>query len=426
MLDYIEWIVPSLSNQTYEIILITKAQHLDSNKNFISDIYNEVKSLDGNWSEQINDSEYVRVTFEKNLTNVNDITIYPRTVSGTPRIEVYEVNKSELIAEFTNIIDNEYNKVYLINLNGSQNTFDLKIVGGSVEFDYIVDPYSGPINGIWMNLSGNDTDDWVGTSGVFSLEINTNNNLIYTGGAGGKFGVYNHSNGVWMDLSGNDTYPGTTDWAGANDIYGIAVNPNDNLIYTGLTGKFGVYNHSNGVWMDLSGNISGFGGSVVRSLSVNTNDNLVYTGIDNGKFGVYNHSNGVWMDLSANDTYPGTTNWAGTSHVYGIAVNTDNNLIYTGLNNGKFGVYNHSLSQDFGTAPRISIAVPSNNSFTNNNLQDINFTASDTNLNTCWYGNDTYTANTTLANCNTNITTLIWSEGQHNVTVYANDSLNNV
>ena len=62
-LDYIEWIVPSLSNQTYELILITKAQHLDSNRNFISDIYEEVKALDNNWSEQINDSEYVRVTF---------------------------------------------------------------------------------------------------------------------------------------------------------------------------------------------------------------------------------------------------------------------------------------------------------------------------------------------------------------------------
>src|SRR3989339_1454229 len=103
MLDYVEWIVPSLSNQTYEIILITKAQHLDSNRNFISDIYDEVKTLDNNWSEQINDSEYVRVTFEKNLTNVNDITIYPRTTNGTPKIEVYEFNKSELIAEFNSI-----------------------------------------------------------------------------------------------------------------------------------------------------------------------------------------------------------------------------------------------------------------------------------------------------------------------------------
>ncbi len=78
LVSHIEWIVPSLSNQTYELILITKAQHLDSNKNFISDIYEEVKALDGNWSEQINDSEYVRVTFEKNLTNQNDITIYAK------------------------------------------------------------------------------------------------------------------------------------------------------------------------------------------------------------------------------------------------------------------------------------------------------------------------------------------------------------
>ncbi len=78
LVSRIEWIVPSLSNQTYEIILISKAEHLDSNKNFISDIYEQVKSLDGNWSERINDSEYVRVTFEKNLTNENDITIYAK------------------------------------------------------------------------------------------------------------------------------------------------------------------------------------------------------------------------------------------------------------------------------------------------------------------------------------------------------------
>ena len=78
LVSRIEWIVPSLSNQTYELILISKAEHLDSNKNFISDIYEQVKSLDGNWSEQINDSEYVRVTFEKNLTSENDITIYAK------------------------------------------------------------------------------------------------------------------------------------------------------------------------------------------------------------------------------------------------------------------------------------------------------------------------------------------------------------
>ncbi|MBI2042800.1 hypothetical protein HYT25_00225, partial [Candidatus Pacearchaeota archaeon] len=76
--DYVEWIAPSLSEQTFEIILVSKAEHLDENKNFISDIYEQVKELDGIWSEEIPDTHYVRVTFEKNLTNENDITIYPR------------------------------------------------------------------------------------------------------------------------------------------------------------------------------------------------------------------------------------------------------------------------------------------------------------------------------------------------------------
>ncbi|MFH1592832.1 MAG: Hint domain-containing protein, partial [Candidatus Woesearchaeota archaeon] len=97
-------------------IIITKAKHLDFNRSFISDIYEEVKELDGNWSETIPSGDYVRVTFERNLTRENDITIYPRTVNGTPKIEVYEEDKNELIAEFSNLTDNEYNKVYLTGL----------------------------------------------------------------------------------------------------------------------------------------------------------------------------------------------------------------------------------------------------------------------------------------------------------------------
>src|SRR3989339_295331 len=45
--DYIEWIVPHLSNQTYDIIYITKAEHLDENRTFIEDISDDVKYLDG-------------------------------------------------------------------------------------------------------------------------------------------------------------------------------------------------------------------------------------------------------------------------------------------------------------------------------------------------------------------------------------------
>ena len=142
--DYIEWVAPHLSNQTFTIIVIVKAEHLDSNKNFISNIYESVKELDGNWSEAIPSQHYVRVTFEKNLTYENDITIYPRIVNGTPRIEVYEKNKTEIIAEFGSVTENEYNKVYLTGLNESQDTFDLRILDGELEFDHIIDPTAGP------------------------------------------------------------------------------------------------------------------------------------------------------------------------------------------------------------------------------------------------------------------------------------------
>ncbi len=139
LIDYIEWIVPSLSNETY-IIEIIQAEHLDSERNFISDIYEEVYKLDNIWSETIPSGDYVRVTFEQELDNTRDITVYPRIVSGTPRIEVYEINGAEIIAEFTNINSYQYNKVLLTNLEGTQDTFDLLILDGDLEFDHVLDP----------------------------------------------------------------------------------------------------------------------------------------------------------------------------------------------------------------------------------------------------------------------------------------------
>ncbi len=138
--DYVEWIVPSLSNQTFRIILITKAEHLDENYTVLSDIYEQVKDLDGIWSETIPGGHYVRATFEHKLDSSRDITLYPRVVNGTPRIEVYEVNQSILIAEFTSLNSEEYNTVYLDGLQGEQDTFDLRVLDGSLEFDHIIDP----------------------------------------------------------------------------------------------------------------------------------------------------------------------------------------------------------------------------------------------------------------------------------------------
>jgi len=74
--------------------------------------------------------------------------------------------------------------------------------------------------------------------------------------------------------------------------------------------------------------------------------------------------------------------------------------------------------------PNISIVIPLNNNTNTTIIQDINFTRSDTNLDSCWYSNDTFTVNITLASCG-NLTTIVWSEQQHNVTIYVNDTFGN-
>ncbi|MDP3992199.1 MAG: hypothetical protein Q8P79_01680, partial [Nanoarchaeota archaeon] len=160
------------------VIEVENASHLDSGKTFIADITNEVKKLDGIWSEEISDGEYIKVTFEQLLTSNHDITIYPRIVSGSPKIEVYETGGTEIIAEFTSINSNQYNKIFLDGSSGAglgdriQDTFDLRVVGGSIEVEHIIDPEtwyarsdsSGLSNCITLNNAFSQTAGGTATS----------------------------------------------------------------------------------------------------------------------------------------------------------------------------------------------------------------------------------------------------------------------
>ncbi len=90
------------------VIEIIAAEHLDKNREFISDIYEQTKELDDVWTEEIKDGEYVRVTFEENLMAENIIT-YFENVSGSPRIEIEE----------------------------RENYFYLKVNNGSLKLDFV-------------------------------------------------------------------------------------------------------------------------------------------------------------------------------------------------------------------------------------------------------------------------------------------------
>jgi hypothetical protein len=172
-LDYLEWITPHLSTQTFQIILITRAVHLDSNKTFIEDIYDNVKDQDNVYAV-IPQNHYVRVTFEKNLTSYNDIKLFAYSNDGA-RIEVYEANSDVLLASYPSITGAQYYQVLMTNLNNSQDQFDLHILNGNISIDHIIDP-SLSINYVFPNPA-NDT---ITSSGnvILNFSISSGNDAL--------------------------------------------------------------------------------------------------------------------------------------------------------------------------------------------------------------------------------------------------------
>jgi len=78
------------------------------------------------------------------------------------------------------------------------------------------------------------------------------------------------------------------------------------------------------------------------------------------------------------------------------------------------------------TAPEIEILSPTNDTNISNDQVDVNYTVSDNILlDQCWWTNDSGVTNTTLSSCE-NITGVTWPQGNNVVTVYANDSINNI
>ncbi len=547
LIDYVEFIAPS-TGQTYEIIIeISKAEHLDENRNFISDIYEQVKSLDNIWSEPINTDEYVRVTFEQKLTPQNDITIYARnTKQENTLVEVYEKDSQEKIAEFPIITKEDYYKIFLTNMKDEQDTFDLKIKNldnkqnAFLEFDFIIDPngntltigkpvtlcgevanystiyvnssgtlvicaYNGTKGTGYVNISlgkyGNFTvasggkvegagmgsrggagasgtanacstqgenGGTYGTAGSAACTANggggaggaraANSNTL--GGGGGGFAGAGGKGGYdAVDIAGtaSGTYGSATDITlvigsggagesgdltsptgpGSPGGAGIKVNASSGVIFIqgiiNVSGKKGTAGDAT----DDSGGGGGSGGHIIL-IANNTNLNN----------GIINASGGEGGDSpSGTDTCGGGGGGGGRIvYVYGA-------ISLTGLKNetigGKKGVGRNAACDaetDAGTsvagangttgyvssafpvpdlsAPNLSIITPSNNSFLNYQTVNINYTIQDPNLEECWYTNDTRTFNYSITNC-ANITTVIWSVGQHNVSVYANDTWGN-
>ena len=153
-------------------INVTKAEHLDENKTFISNIYEEVAVRDFVWSEAIYHGEYVKAEFSSLMSNGNVINLYMRNNQSTDTVlEVY--HGEDLVGQTGTITQGRYD-VRLSGMNGRSKVFYFRVnnlendTQSFLEFDYIhdsewilSDTHSDPANQ-WTN-EGNAYDDNTGT-----------------------------------------------------------------------------------------------------------------------------------------------------------------------------------------------------------------------------------------------------------------------
>ena len=117
------------------------------------------------------------------------------------------------------------------------------------------------------------------------------------------------------------------------------------------------------------------------------------------------------------DKWTSTTGWNGCDLSKGTPLRYTN-LTYT-------YIFEEAMWWDVDlTFPLISIDSPANNTNTTDTSLNITYIYVEENPDVCWW-NDGDGANTTLASCGTNITTVNWTEGNHNVTIFINDTASN-
>jgi hypothetical protein len=376
-LDYVEWTIPHLSTQIFEIIFISKAFQLDSSLNIIADIYDTVSELDGDYAT-VSDGEYVRVTFEQILDYTKDNTVYARAldINNPASIEIYPVYldsegnyiQGSQVAIIENITDLGVYKTFLTNLNTPTDIFDLRIIG-NVEIDFVVDPIvlplftaeaNGPIDScetyttdpctdeIGVTIPGSTDDvDVAGFTLIVSAPT-TVNTIVDTIG-GGSLTIDNDLTAttitnVYLYVTGGDiTITADINHGLSGEAVMIAqgASLSDYVGTLTLTDGFGIV-ASGGNIADVSGTVNNQGSGY--GVANNFNDIIVnISGTINNSgdgYGVYNYGTLT--------TFSGTiTNSGGGYGIVNAAGGTITNISETAYftNNGYAAIWNESGGQ---------------------------------------------------------------------------------
>jgi len=396
--DEIEY--KKIGEHSIEIIEINDADHLDSNRNFIEDIYNEVYKLD-NLTKTIPSGDYIRIKFEQNLTKKKDITVYAKG-SESSYIQVYEKDSTYLLGTFDEINGTilDY-RIILTELGETeQDTFDLKIIDGSVEFDYITDP-------TYINYTTGQA-----VYGVFADGISTN--LLNLTCQLRACALSDCSDASWVTYT-NNTFSSLSSLPNVSYFQFNSIFSTQNQNYTPYLFNFTIgYTELGGTALvvNVTYPING------TTYSINASA-LNYTITKLGGSCWYSNNSGAWNST----TQTAGTNWTGVTSKEGSNTWT----VYCNDTVGNVNSSSVTFTKDT-VAPVLTITYPANNS--NFNTSSVSFNVS-ANENMSWCGlsldyaaNVTMTMNSSFTGANYTNSTM--AQGNHNFTISCNDTFGNI
>jgi hypothetical protein len=276
------------------------------------------------------------------------------------------------------------------------------------------------------------SDVWASSdSGANWIQVYNDFNAGAANGASEMFS--NGSNSLFI-LDGQDVWASTNsgaNWTKINDDFNGAgdssnafagyVNPENKIFIA--DGSEDIYNStdSGSSFTLLMSNINGGSTATIKGItSTNLSSSIKFQAkncsLANCSDGTFSGPDGTSSSYYTNST--SNLNLTGRYFQY---------ISYFSRDNSSVSPYLTNITLDYtitdSTAPSVVITYPQNTTY-NINISNLNYTASDANLQACWYSLDSGLTNISIA-CGTNATGLISSEGSNTWLVAANDSSGN-
>jgi len=394
-LDYLEWVVPHLSNQTFHLIYVSFAGYYSLNGTFLADITSEVRVRDGIFTSALAPEHIVRITFEENVTASQDITLFARSLGNATSLRVLDSATGTEIAFFDAITEYRKYRFFLSALTHPQATFDLVIQGAPLEIDYIVDPHpSGlilyPENSTYAyavsELNYTLSEVFVPGSCAYSLDGGVTNTSITCG----------------ENVTGLSAVEGSNTWT----LFTVdSLGDENRSIVT-----FSVDTSALTVTRYLPHNIS-YNSIVPLNVTTSKSASCNYS-LDAGETNYTLQSNG---GRDFNGTTSGLAEQIFFVSYYCFATSGGSNLTVTG-----------QFTYD-QTAPTVTIVRPENTTYTSLPLY---FNISLNENGTAWYslnnGVTNYTMTSNSSSTGFNATNASIANGSYTFNAYANDSAGNV